>query len=74
VTINQSKKIKELSAILNAIKRKCLDCSAFSNYELRYCNFNKCPLYPYRFGKLPDPKNPLLETSYLTKNDKPQEE
>ena len=70
----QSIKIKQLTLILNAIKQRCLDCSAFSNYELKYCNFEECSLYPYRFGQIPNQENPLLKTSQLTKNNKLQAE
>lgn len=35
-----------------AIRAKCLDCCG-SSHEVRLCTVEKCPLYPYRFGKRP---------------------
>ncbi len=37
---------------MKAIRAKCLDCCGTS-HEVRLCTIEKCPLYPYRFGKRP---------------------
>jgi len=41
---------------LQAIRAKCLDCSAGSAYEVRMCVIPECSLFPYRFGKNPNRK------------------
>lgn len=38
---------------MKAIRAKCLDCCCGSFQEVRLCTVEKCPLYPYRFGKRP---------------------
>lgn len=44
--------IRKLTA-LKAIRRKCLDCCAGSANEVKLCGAEECPLYVYRFGKIP---------------------
>lgn len=39
---------------MKAIRAKCLDCCCGSSHEVRLCTAEKCPLYPYRFGKNPN--------------------
>jgi hypothetical protein len=40
-----------------AIREKCLDCSAWRPSEVRECAFEQCPLHPFRLGKgKQDPK------------------
>lgn len=39
---------------MKAIRAKCLDCCCDSSNEVRLCTIQKCPLYPYRFGKNPN--------------------
>ena len=41
--------------ILQAVRRKCLDCSCFQPSEIRECPVSTCDLWPYRFGRDPDP-------------------
>jgi len=41
------------SAVLKAIRAKCLDCSNQQNDEVRECVIKDCPLYHYRMGKNP---------------------
>ena len=41
--------------ILQAIRRKCLDCSCFQPSEVRECPVSTCDLWPYRLGRDPDP-------------------
>ena len=50
MTKAQAKKIKELLPLINAIKNRCLDCSAGSNYEIKMCVCPSCALFPYRLG------------------------
>lgn len=38
---------------MKAIRLKCLDCCAGQVAEVRCCELEKCPLFPYRFGKRP---------------------
>jgi hypothetical protein len=39
---------------LQAIKRKCLDCSGASKSEVRNCAFKDCGLHPFRQGTNPN--------------------
>lgn len=38
---------------IQAIRKKCLDCSCGSRSEVRECELNACPLWDYRLGKRP---------------------
>lgn len=38
---------------LKAIRAKCLDCCGGSANEVKLCEIEDCPLFPYRFGKRP---------------------
>lgn len=60
--MKQYKDIDELNAAVesgeinnrrDAIKAKCLDCSAYQPNEVRECSVTKCPLYAFRLGKDP---------------------
>lgn len=35
---------------MKSIREKCLDCCAGSSLEVKLCNIQNCPLYPFRFG------------------------
>jgi hypothetical protein len=41
--------------ILKAIRHKCLDCSCYQPGEVQKCHVTTCGLWPFRFGKDPDP-------------------
>lgn len=56
------KKPKSISMV-KAIRRKCLDCSTTAK-EVRLCSINKCPLWPYRFGVMPDTAIKNLAKNY----------
>jgi hypothetical protein len=43
------------AAILQAIRNKCLDCSCQQPGEVRECPVATCDLWPYRFGRDPEP-------------------
>ena len=43
------------AGILQAIRRKCLDCSAFQPSEVRECRVTMCALWPFRMGEDPAP-------------------
>lgn len=43
------------AAILQAIRRNCLDCCCQQPGEVRKCHLTACPLHPYRMGRDPDP-------------------
>ena len=43
------------AAILHAIRNKCLDCSCYQPVEVRECPVTTCDLWPFRFGRDPDP-------------------
>lgn len=71
MTKAQLKRIKELLPILKAVRERCLDCSAYSSYEVQNCVIPSCPLYLYRFGTLPSemPKNNKGKNLQLTKKE-----
>jgi len=41
----------ERNKLLDVIRKKCLDCSAYSYVEVKDCQFTDCPLFPFREGK-----------------------
>ena len=43
------------AAILKDIRVKCLDCCVYQPGEVRKCTVYTCGLWPYRFGKDPNP-------------------
>lgn len=38
---------------VQAIRKKCLDCSCGSRSEVRECELAACPLWGYRMGRRP---------------------
>ena len=38
---------------VKAIREFCLECSCGQTSEVKNCPVDKCPLYPFRFGKNP---------------------
>ena len=38
---------------IKAIRAKCLDCSGYSDAEVRKCTAIKCALWPFRMGRNP---------------------
>ena len=36
---------------LKAIRAKCLDCTCGQASEVKNCQIERCPLWPYRMGK-----------------------
>jgi hypothetical protein len=55
-------------AVLKAIRLRCLDCSGNSLCEVRSCNFDTCPLHPFRFGKNPNIRlSPERKAELLTR-------
>ena len=38
---------------VKAIRAYCLECVCGSSEEVKRCHIEKCPLYPFRFGKNP---------------------
>ena len=46
---------------LQAIRKKCLDCTGDSLEEIRNCPIEECPLYIYRSGKLEQDKEKTKE-------------
>jgi len=51
---------------LKAIRAKCLDCSGGQPSEVRRCDIEDCPLFPYRFGKNPSRAGIGRQTSNST--------
>lgn len=49
---------------LRAIRLKCLDCCCGQRNEVKLCPSNDCPLWEFRFGKLP--KNDSRKKKNLT--------
>jgi hypothetical protein len=45
--------MKKITSPIKAIREKCLECSNYSNAEVRECPIKDCPIYPFRFGKNP---------------------
>jgi hypothetical protein len=43
------------TAVLQAIRHKCLDCSVYQQAEVRGCPVTRCALWPFRFGTDPEP-------------------
>jgi hypothetical protein len=43
------------TAILQAIRHKCLDCSGYEPAEVRECPVSTCGLWQFRLGMDPDP-------------------
>lgn len=43
---------------LKAIRRHCLWCANDQAQEVNLCPAERCPLHPYRFGKMPDIEKP----------------
>jgi hypothetical protein len=41
--------------ILKSIRSKCLDCSVGSSAEVKLCPKKDCSLWPFRFGRDPNP-------------------
>ena len=41
---------------LQALRKKCLDCGCNQYKEVELCPVQDCPLWPYRFGRIPTPK------------------
>ena len=37
---------------LVAIRQKCLDCMNWQESEIRRCEIEHCPLWPYRMGRM----------------------
>ena len=54
---------------LRAIRNYCLYCVCNQNDEVKVCSAVKCPLWMFRFGKLPSPqniaKNPFLDVKNI---------
>lgn len=48
-----NKDIEVETSPMKAIRLKCLDCTCFSQKEVKLCVITNCPLHPYRFGKNP---------------------
>jgi hypothetical protein len=48
-----------------AIRAFCLGCSGDSTAEVKKCPVEKCPLYPFRFGK-----NPYRQRREMTEEEK----
>ncbi len=51
---------------IRAIRFNCLECVCWSASEVKHCTSKLCPLYLYRFGKVPGHKgkgnvNDLIE-------------
>jgi hypothetical protein len=46
---------------MQAIRRKCLDCSGGQVVEIKLCEAVTCPLWPFRAGRHPYTRTRLLE-------------
>lgn len=52
---------------IKAIRAKCLDCCCGQFKAVRLCTCEKCPLYPYRYGKRPKASNDPGEGANIEK-------
>jgi len=50
---------------LQAIRKRCLDCSYGIHGEVNNCELEHCELYPYRFGKKPARKKGVRNKTSL---------
>ncbi len=50
---------------IRAIRLKCLDCTCSQKNEVRYCEIDTCPLWPYRMGRRPKTQRELAAVSKL---------
>jgi hypothetical protein len=50
-------------SVIDALRRRCLDCCAGSAQEVRYCVAKTCPSWPFRMGK-----NPWVEKRQLSED------
>ena len=48
--------MEEIKSPLKAIRAKCLDCCCNVPQEVRLCEIESCPLWPYRMGHNPNRK------------------
>jgi hypothetical protein len=46
---------------VEAIRRKCLDCSGYQKLEVKLCHAIACPLWPFRGGVHPYTQKRLQE-------------
>ena len=66
--INEIKTLEDLNeavsknrSLKEAVRLKCIDCSAFQYSEVRDCKITTCPLHPFRLGKNQFRKRELTE-------------
>lgn len=38
---------------VKAIREKCIECCCGSTTEVKECTVERCPIFPFRFGKNP---------------------
>ncbi len=53
---------------IQAIRKKCLNCSNGQYVEVRNCPANDCSLWEYRLGKRPPKINSKTKTHKLAKD------
>jgi len=58
---------KELTPV-KAIRHKCMECSNWQYIEVKTCQMDDCPLFPYRLGKNPSIKMTEKQKEIATKN------
>lgn len=46
--------IPKQNSPVSAIRKYCVECSGGGRKEVAECNIYRCPLFPYRFGMMPD--------------------
>ena len=46
--------IPKQNSPITAIRRYCVECSGGGRKEVAECHIYRCPLFPYRFGCMPD--------------------
>lgn len=46
--------IPKQNSPISAIRHYCTECSGGARKEISECPIYRCPLFPYRFGMMPD--------------------
>lgn len=60
-------KVVEKPSMAKAIRAYCIGCGGGVTTSVRDCNLERCPLFPYRFGKNPQAAIKYLEKTYNVK-------
>jgi len=67
--------IPKQNSPIGAIRKYCTECSGGGRKEISDCHIYRCPLFPYRFGVMPDTYAAnndveIIDTKGVKKDDK----